>query len=470
MMLFFVICSWALPGFAFAGHALINHRSLPTAFSWALSCIALPIVGPLLYLIFGARVIARTGLILKTLTMPLHGAATETPTETLSTFMKTSGYEHLGRLGEQISPFPLCAGNKIIPLSNGSEAYPEMLSAIDSASRTIALSTYHFASDEIGARFERALCSAASRGVSVRVLVDFCGAWLQWSSIVLRLRRLGVAAQHFNPPTGMDAFRSLNFRYHRKLLLVDGLLGFTGGMNIRDSYLAEKKLYRLNQDVHFRIEGPIVHQMHRTFAADWFFASGEALPAAEWFPHLRPVGTSYARGVISGPDATLQSNYKMILGALSVARETVLVMTPFFLPDETLLHTLCLTSLRGVDVRLILSGDNFSIIHRAQLAVMQWLLEAGVRVFVASPPFNHAKLMTIDGHWSLIGSTNWDPRSLKFNFEFDLEIHDSAVAGWIQEKAKALIESATEFSIADLETGMTAALRNTLVRLLCSYL
>jgi cardiolipin synthase A/B len=466
MTLLLVICSWVLPSFALAGHALINHRSLPTAFSWALFCMAVPVAGPFLYLIFGTRVIARAGLISEDIAKSRLNAGREA----LASLARPVVSDQIVRLGERISPFPLCAGNQILPLSNGAEAYPAMLAAIDSATRTIAFSTYHFDNDDIGRRFESALHSAVLRGVSVRVLVDFCGAWFHWSPIVARLRRLGVIAQHFNPPVGLGAICRLNFRYHRKLLTVDGLVGFTGGMNIRDSHLIDKKLYRLNQDVHFRIEGPVVNHMQRTFAADWLFASAEVLVGDEWFPSPRAAGASTSRGVISGPDATLQSNYRMILGALSVARDAVLVITPFFLPDETLLLTLCLTALRGVDVKLILSGHNFSIVHWAHLGIMQWLLEAGVRVFVASPPFNHAKLMTIDGWWSFIGSTNWDQRSLKLNFEFDLEIHDPEVSSWIRDKATAHVESATEILVADLDSNPAVTLRNNLARLVCAHL
>lgn len=444
------------------GHAVINQRSVATCVTWSLLCLLLPIVGVLVYAIFGIRRMSRQRQVVK---------ATESSGYAVGLNSSLRNHEALVSLADSISCNPLCSGNLITPLVNGACAYPEMLAAIENAQHSIALSTYQFDYDVVGLQFCEALCRAVRRKVQVRVLVDFVGVWLHRSPIVHFLQKGGVHSHYFHPPVSIEAIRYANFRYHRKLLIVDGCLGFTGGMNIRQAHLVDSKLRRVNQDVNFRVEGPAVAQMQSVFAADWLYSAGERLGGAVWFPELAQRGSSIVRGIVSGPDLEVRTNYELLIGVLSCACRNVYVATPYFLPDGALLSSLLAAARKGVEVKLVLSGDNFPIVHWAHLWFARLLLGVGIQLFIAASPFNHAKLMAVDDAWCFVGSSNWNPRSLDMNFEFDLEVYDPHLAGCVKSLIEDKINSAQELTPFYVENiSSLAALRNGLARIGCSYL
>jgi cardiolipin synthase len=337
----------------------------------------------------------------------------------------------LAGISERVTGQPLTAGNRVEILYEGNEAFPAMLTAIGSAQHSINLSTYILDKDAVGRRIISALCNAAQSGIQVRVLVDGIGTSRSAISMARRLRQSGAKLAVFHPLLGLPMRRpSINLRNHRKILIVDGVIGFTGGINISSRHFFTRwRVDSLVRDVHFRIEGPIVSTIQEVFAQDWQASRDEALIGDHFFPEPLDAGPALIRAVPSGPDEDLENIYEIILGALRSTRQSVLIMTPYFIPDRTIIQALRSSVLAGVAVDLLLpEKSDHPLVQKASMAYLPELIQTGIRTILVPPPFVHSKLMVVDGFWSLIGSANLDSRSFRLNFEFDLEVYSEAVA------------------------------------------
>jgi cardiolipin synthase len=293
-----------------------------------------------------------------------------------------------------------------------------MLQAIDEARTSVALASYIFHADGIGENFVNALIRARQRGVAVRVLIDDVSCRFSLHSPAKPLRRAGVPVGDFNPPVVPARVNAFNLRNHRKILVVDGELGFTGGMNIDRRYWGERP-YR---DTHFRLGGPVVAHLMEVFADDWLFTTDEALRGPEWFPPLAACGDSLARGIEAGPDEAFERLRWAYVGALNAAQRTVRICTPYFLPDGGIISALDAAALRGVDVDIVLPEEtDLPHIRWAMIHQLWQVLDRGCRVWMRPGAFDHSKLMVVDAHWTFLGSGNWDARSLRLNFEFNVE-------------------------------------------------
>ena len=258
----------------------------------------------------------------------------------------------------EVSRRPLVAGNRVTPLVSGDQAYPAMLQAIDEAARSVTLSTYIFAHDGTGQRFLDALRRAVSRGVEVRVLIDDVGARYSWRPMPRVLRQAGIPCAQFLPTLIPWRFQYSNLRSHRKILVVDGRIGFTGGINIDERNCLERQPRHPVQDLHFRVTGPVVAQFQEAFADDWAFCTGELLQGEPWFSAVEPEGPVLARGIPDGPDDDFETLRLTLLGAIACARSSILVVTPYFLPDASLIAALNVAALRGVQVDIVLPAEN----------------------------------------------------------------------------------------------------------------
>lgn len=330
----------------------------------------------------------------------------------------------------RITGRPIESGNRIDILHNGDEAYPAMLAAIAEAQQSIGLSSYIFRADGIGHRFITALAEAQERGVAVRVIVDGIGSGWLLSPAYRALRRAGIPAGRFMHSSMPWRMSFLNLRSHKKILVVDGKIGFTGGVNVADQNLLAEDPKEPIQDTHFRLEGPIVAQLTYAFVRDWAFVAHEELEGQGWYPDLHRHGDTIARVVTAGPDEDLEKIEQAVLQAIACSRSSIAVMTPYFLPDQRIITALGLAAMRGVAVDIVLPKKG---VHRlldwAVRANVGPLLENGVRIWRCAPPFRHSKLMVIEDEWSLIGSSNWDMRSFRLNFELNVEAYDKTLAG-----------------------------------------
>jgi cardiolipin synthase A/B len=397
-------------------HALLSKPDPRSALGWIATCCLLPIAGLALYVLFGVnRVRTRARQLRSRLPLTAGADEGEAPQDFTS---------QLTRIGDAVTRRATLAGNEVVRLENGENAFPVMLAAIREARRSIWLSTYIFETDPVGEDFIAGLAGAVARGVQVRVLVDGIGEWYSRPRAVRRLRRAGVRAARFLPPRLLPPALSLNLRNHRKLLIVDGESGFAGGMNIGGREVG-KAHHRRMADLHFRLRGPVVSQLAGCFAADWLFATGESLEPPARAPRA---GESLCRVITEGPDEDNDKLLFVILGAISVAHRQVLIMTPYFIPPPELTAALQTAALRGVEVCLVLPArSNLRYVDWATRRWLPALLERGVQVFLQPPPFSHTKLMVIDGSYAQIGSANLDPRSLRLNFEVAVEVYDPAV-------------------------------------------
>jgi cardiolipin synthase len=441
-------------------HALLTKPDPRSAFGWIVMCWLFPLGGAVLYGLFGInRVRARARQLRGDLGNPRNPVripAGDAPAD------------HLMRIGDAVTQWSRIAGNSIESLENGEHAFPPMLEAIGTAERTIWLATYIFETDPVGQQFITALAAAAARGVAVRVLIDGVGEWYSWPHAVPALRRAKVTTARFLPPRLFPPRLSLNMRNHRKLLLVDGKVGFLGGMNIGGREVGKTGARRM-ADLHFKVQGPILRQLGEAFRIDWLFASKEALAVPEAPPGF---GNCTCRVITEGPDEDNDKLVSVMLGAVSMARKQLLIMTPYFIPPPELSSALQSAALRGVDVTLVLpERSNLRYVDWACRRWLQPLVERGVRVLLQPPPFAHTKLLVMDGSYAQIGSANLDPRSLRLNFEIALEVYDPTTCVQLGRYVIAARDRSILLDASMLTAiGVGARLRNSLFWLLSPYL
>jgi cardiolipin synthase A/B len=454
-------------------HALLNKRDHRAAALWLGFIWLLPAVGPVLYIALGVNRIRRHAQSLRARRGPSDVPVRPIP-EDMGEPQRLEA-EHMRMLAQvvdRVAGRPLSGGNRIAALTNGDEAFPAMLAGIESATISISLASYIFDNDRSGNQFVAALGRAVGRGVEVRVLVDDAGARYSFPSIVGKLKRAQVAVARFLPTLAPWRLTTMNLHNHRKLLVIDGRIGFTGGINIREGNVLANNPRRPVQDLHFRVEGPVVTQLQEAFANDWEFCTGEVLIGEKWFPDLPECGSVISRVITDGPDADYDKARWTLLGALSCAQSSVRILTPYFLPDPALITALNLAALRGVQVDIIVPAEsNLPFVHWASRAMWWQVLERGCRLWLTPPPFDHSKLMIVDGHWVFLGSANWDPRSLRLNFELNVECYGRDFAGAMEVIVQNRLRGAKPVSLEEVDgRSVPVKLRDSVVRLFTPYL
>jgi cardiolipin synthase len=457
-----------------AAHAAMNKNDVRAAIAWVGVILASPLLGPFLYLIAGINRVRRDQLSAhrsRLIKDYVHSAGVPVPDVSP---MSAPQFASLRTLCDQISRFPLHNGNHVTLLDSGDAAYPAMLEAIESARHCVALQSYIFDHDRIGLRFAEALRQAQDRGVTLRVLIDSVGSKYSRPPIVHLLRSYGIRAELFmTNPMGLRMAYA-NLRSHRKVLFVDGHLGFMGGMNIREDFMASLVGRRASTDTHFRIEGPLATQLFAVFANDWEFTTRERLRIEDWCkttpqapePHVP------ARCIRTGPDRFIAATHNVLLGALAVAQHHVRIQSPYFLPDQTLMGALNTAARRGIQVDVVIPGrNNLRLVNYAMMGQLAQIVQGGCRVWRNRGPFDHSKLCTVDGGWSYVGSSNLDPRSLRLNFELDMEVYDRALAAQIEQRIDREIARSDAVTLDSLSAiPYLKRLRNRVIWLASPYL
>lgn len=455
-------------------HIAIHKRDSRSAVAWLVSAWFLPVLGSVLYFWFGVNRLERKARKLRAhshhprYNLPM--VANEILPENLS-----EQYNDLIGIAKaigSISGFPLVGGNHFEPLDK-QHAYPEMLKAIADAKHSVTLLTYLFDDDPTGELFAEALSEAVKRGVEVRVLVDDVGAKYSRPTIFRRLQRLGIPHAPFLPKFLPIPLTYSQLRNHRKILVIDGIMGFTGGMNIRHNQAHDATITHPVNDLQFRVTGPIVSQLQTTFVEDWWFTTEEFLEGEKWYPREIPLaGSSTARGIPDGPDEDLDNLRLTILSAITSARHSLKIVTPYFLPDHDITTALKLASLRGVTVDIVLpEKSNLLLVQWATTPFWTPLLQRGCRIWLTPPPFDHTKLLLVDGHWCMFGSANWDPRSLRLNFEFNIECYDAVLTYNLERIVEEKIRSARLTTVEELNARpFSIRLRDGFARLFSPFL
>jgi len=437
-------------------HALLYKRDPRAAMGWISVCLLFPIIGPALYFFFGINRVHHRAQLWKDGPYQRRFIDFERGGVPLSDIPDNKKIENdfapLMRATYALTSLPLLSGNKVAVLRNGERAYPAMLDAINKATSSVDLSTYIFENNQSGHAFTEALCTATDRGVAVRVIVDAMGELYSWPRVSRRLRCRGVRVERFGPPRLRSQLPGLNLRNHRKLLVVDEKIGFTGGMNIGDRHFVEKGATRHpTADIHFQLEGPVVAQLARGFAQTWQQVTGEKPRTSE--VEQAVFGDSRCRVIVDGPDLNLDKLSHVLLAAIAQAKLSIRIMTPYFLPSREMLAALQTAALRGVAVTIVLpEKNNLIYVHWAMRNMLWELLYYNIRVAYQPPPFNHSKLFMVDSEYLLIGSANLDPRSLRLNYELSVEIYDTAMVSELEAEFDQGLAYVSRLSLAELDS------------------
>ena len=320
-------------------------------------------------------------------------------------------------------------GNRVDVLVNGDEIFPAMLSAIRSAEKSITFESYIYWSGAIGQEFADALSERARAGVKVHVLLDWLGSSKLDATQVEAMKNAGVNVQRFHEPVWYRLGR-MNNRTHRKVLVVDGKVGFTGGVGIADVWAGRAQDAAHWRDTHFRAVGPVIAQMQAVFMDNWIKVTGEVLHGADYFPPLSKRGEASAQMFSSSPEGGSASMHLMYLLALTAATKSIHLSSAYFVPDDLTLKALVAAAKRGVKVQIITPGEHMdaATVRRASRAQWGELLQANVEIHEYQPTMYHCKVLVVDGLWLSVGSTNFDNRSFSINDEANLNITDRAFA------------------------------------------
>ncbi|MBI1181019.1 MAG: phospholipase [Alphaproteobacteria bacterium] len=462
-------------------HVLFHKRNVRAAIGWIGIAWLSPLLGPFLYYAFGINRVTRRAV---RLSLP------DLPRQETRAFGRSEGSDPgseerrlLGdRYPDQIATIAavaarvtgqrLMSGNSIEMLGAGDMAYPAMLEAIRGARTSIAVASYIFRADRVGNVFIEALAEARRRGVEVRVLVDGIGSGYLWSPALRRLKAADIPSARFMHYVLPWRMPFLNMRSHKKVMVVDGTLGFTGGLNLGEENTRLLHRPRQVDDVHFRVRGPVVCQIMLTFAEDWSFTTGEVLDQSYWWPAIEPAGDIPARGISSGPDEDLGKLEAVMGVAVCEARQRLRIVSPYFLPDSDLSSAIYLAALRGIQVELFIpEKSDHRPLDWAIRAHLEGLLQRGVACYLTPAPFDHSKLVTVDGQWCLLGSANWDVRSLRLNFEFNLECYGPDTTAVVDELIDRKLARARRLSLKDLASrSLAVRVRDSAARLMLPYL
>ena len=453
-----------------AVHVLLNKHNVGATVSWIGVIVLSPFFGAVLYWLFGVNRIKRR------VQAEMEGRGKEgVKSGSAKQHIANGQFEredHLSQLfqtGLSIHYAPYLNNNSVEILNNGVEAFPSMISAIENATHSVVLSSYIFEYDAVGRQFVTALSNAHARGVSVQVLIDGVGIGYGFSLAKSDrvLRKNSVATARFLPTFSAFSTRFINLRNHRKILSVDGQVAFVGGMNIRAGNLLTGKLKHQTQDVHFKFTGPVINQINDVFAEDWQFATGDALSLPAW--QGNEPGKVVSRVLPDGPDDNYKKLELTLIAAINVARRSIDIVTPYFLPDDAVIQALRLAVLRGVVVRLVVPArNNLFFVDMAMKANEKTVLGAGIKIYRTQPPFDHSKLFIVDSHYCLVGSSNWDARSLELNFEINLECYNAGLVKQLETVVGNKLESAELVTL--VTRPLLIRLRNNFFRLFTPYL
>ena len=438
---------------------IVEERKEATAtLAWVLLIAFVPYLGAILYVTLGRRRFRRRTLRRiwardRLLAAHWHAPHHDRPQQ--CAWVEEEKLDAVARLACMVSNEPLLGGNSVDVFISANRAYRCMLEEIDGAERHVHMLSYIFRPDRAGGMFVERLAAAARRGVEVRLLVDAFGSHPLGDEFVRPLVDAGGRFERFMPLWRFRPTYNPHMRNHRKLLVVDGKVGFTGGLNIGEEYQGRKKKYGPWRDTHLRVEGPAVWRLQEVFSEDWHFTTGENLMEEKYyfgFDEGRFPGEQVLQVVDSGPDKPRPSLYGVFFTAVTSATNHVYVTTPYFVPDAALLMALKAAAWRGVDVRLLLPGrSDLPLVTWAGRSFYRELLDAGVRIYEHGPGVLHAKTMVVDGVWATVGSANMDIRSFHLNFEVNVVSSGTQLAEQLERIFREDISRSREITLQGID-------------------
>ncbi|MBR6042969.1 MAG: cardiolipin synthase [Paludibacteraceae bacterium] len=429
---------------------LMENRSPVKSIAWIFVLILLPVVGLLLYILVGKNFRKKMVISHRSLAKWKERIETIKGDPILEkSFPKQ--YKNFAYMALNSSNSTLYVNNEVKLFTTGKDFFESMFSEVEKAKKYIHVEFYIFNSDTIGSKFIEILKRKAKEGVKVRVIIDDVGSWLMRKSSVRDMRAAGIEIYCFLK-VGLPAINSkVNYRNHRKIVVIDGDVGYTGGMNVADRYVEGSK-WGAWRDTHLRIEGEAVHGLQRVFLSDWYFVSRTLLSDDElYYPTPdSPVGNSLIQVVSSSPDCEWESIMQTFFMAFAQARNYIYLQTPYFLPNQTIVNALQCAALGGVDVRIIIprhSDASFAL--KSSMTYIDEMLNAGVKVYFFEEGFIHSKTIVIDDNLSTVGTANMDFRSFEQNFEINTWIYDPEFAQTMKNIFLADLEKSSQINLEE---------------------
>jgi cardiolipin synthase len=436
---------------------LLDRRGPEATLSWILIIAFLPYLGAFLYYAFGRTRIRRRARRRQRYHFVFRNSLDRLPEPAVykaepAAVPLVKEAREIAKLAAKLTDTPLVPGNGLEVFISGPTAYNRMEQAIVSARHHVHLMSYIMRTDQTGHYFRDLLAQKAREGVQVRLLLDGFGAYPINGAFIRPLVEAGGHFAMFAPIFSRLSHWRPHLRNHRKILVVDGHIGFTGGLNIGDEYQGRKRRHAPWRDTHLSIQGPAVRYLQEIFSEDWFYATEEDLAEPEYFPVQPPQGPDLVQVIGSGPDYDAETIHRVFFTAINEARNRIHITTPYFIPDPAMLLALKSAAWRGLDVRLLLPGQSdLKLVQLAGRSYYRELLEAGVRIYEHRPGILHAKTMVVDGVWSTVGSANMDTRSFKLNFEVNIMVWGEAFATRMEEIYRQDISDSQRVSLADLD-------------------
>jgi cardiolipin synthase len=453
------------------GRAVVRGRGVESTLAWIFAILAFPILGALSYVTLANPSIRRATRRRRLSRAAMHlQLVRRVPS---ADGRDPGGGLPLLELTAALTGLTPSSGNEVGLLAEDARAFERIEGALREARRSIWAEYFIIRNDETGHRFLDLLARRAAAGVEVHLLYDAVGSLRADSRRLRAIQAAGGQAEMFLPVNPLRRRWAVHLRNHRKLVVVDGETGFTGGMNVGDEYSgrARNKGAQYFHDTHLQVRGPAVLDLARTFAEDWRFATGVDLTVAH-MPSPPRGGTSIVAVVPSGPDQAQNAHALVTFAGVATARRRCYLSSPYFIPDEPLVRALVTAALRGVDVRLLVpERSDVWLISAAARSYFPMLLRGGVRIFTYLPSMLHAKRLVVDGEWALVGSGNADIRSFRLNFELGALVVDPSLAAALEEGFTADLAQSREVSAAELERrGWPGRLRDGAARLLSPLL
>lgn len=418
---------------------LLTPREPRAMLAWIFAVLLLPFLGILSFMAIGTPRLERTKrrrrhrrmALSVSLSRRVHAGEEHHATRLADKLKPLT--RHLMKLATRVAAHAPTHSNHVVIYHDEEQSLLRLRELISLARHHVHLEYYIFRPDETGTSVRDALIAKARQGVQVRVLVDYLGSWGLNTAFTAPMEEAGIEFDYFLPVSPWQGPWRINFRNHRKILVVDGRIAFTGSHNIGDEYRGRHPTLGLWQDTNLSIEGPAVEQLQEVFVEDWYYTTGRELTSPEYFPHHEPVGGHMVQVIPSGPDVEINAILDVVFSAITTARHSVVIMTPYFVPEATLLQALQVAAYGGVKVQLLIPARNDSrLVLWAGRSFYGELIAAGVEIYEFDRGMLHNKVIIVDGHWSMVGSANMDHRSFRLNFELSTVLYDDGLAADLQ--------------------------------------
>ncbi|MDY0779526.1 cardiolipin synthase [Tenacibaculum sp. IB213877] len=445
--------------------SIILYGNRPArSISWIIITIVLPFIGVFFYILFGINR-KRFKFFSLNFNAKRKLYSLNHSSKTIDEFahkFNADKYGAVGKLLQKSSGFPAVDGNKITLLMDGKSNFDAIFEAFSKAEKFIHIQYYILEEGELLDKLLALFQEKIKKGVEIRILYDAFGSYGWKNKSVKKLKQLGAEIHPILPLKIGTILSTLNYRNHRKIAIVDGVVGFTGGMNVSDKYIKKKTRLGIWDDLHLKLEGAIVDHLHRVFIKDYFFANNNTLISSKkYLPNQSKKGDSLVQLITGGPDHNYLSILHQYTMMINTAQKSIFIENPYFIPNKSLLEALKMAVLRGVDVKIMVPKNNDSKIAKySMFGNFEDLLKTGANIYILKDRFSHSKLMIVDEEIASVGSGNFDFRSFEHNYEVNTLMYDTAIA---KELAKDFIKNIDDCNILDYNSFVNRSLKTKLL-------